>query len=992
MSLGRTRLYWIVACLLLLAIVGFFLASRRNQSKSQTTAPTASQQPDTTGPAVASEFMFADDAERGGIEGRVVDGQGIGVPNAIVSIMPRLVGRDRFGDWFKKASPRRTRTDKDGRYQVDDVAPGVLSLTATAPHFLPGRNDRVKLMPGERLTGVDIKVEKGGIRLFGSVSDSGGGAIVGAQIVLAGFDKTAVFDEQTTLFALQTESDGNGNYEIYVAPNWYDFIATANGYAPEQSWVNVNGDLRRDVRLHAASRITGHVLDGDGKGVADATVKIRSETFFRESSAVTADDGSYISEGLDPGRYFLEAQKGELAARAEAPVQVGIGTTASADITLKNGLTIAGKVEDGNGKPVSGARIYGGGFGSGFIYFAPGMDAEKPDATTGADGRYELKGILGPWVRLRAEADGAETKIWSEESVKTDRKDVNFILASAATLRVHVMGPNRQPIQGAAAYVEVGSMEEWATRVSRSSKTASDGNGLVEITGLPGGLATVSIRSMDFGSRSRDKVELLSGKTTDLTIEFETPGSISGQVKWDDGTPAANVTTVAFAQWIGEHSTTDTAGSFKIEKLGPGEYTVMAQRSDEQIMVSENSRPDARSIRKLTLAAGENAKNIVLQLRRTDLTIEGIVVGPGNKPIAGAQVGAADGRTVRFGRCTMAFQGKFTSDANGHFKIEKLSNGVYGVCASQPGFSDGTALNVAAGSRGVQVRLRQPGRISGIVVDGEGQPVKAASIVASPRQPEFNNDPLAEIKSAPTRAETRAGAFELRELKPAVWDIVAQTPEGQHGLARGVVVDEGSEITGLRIELEPGVTLSGQLLNAETGKPIAGVVISSGTGALTGTGQSDKNVSDAQGRYRVANATRGMKVSIYFQPPVALSLLFDDLEAWVPADAKDMDLGAFHLTPGKPEDFLAVGPRTGLRIRHEGGSPVVTGIFEESPAAKSGVQVRDRVLSIDGKSIANLGKASIEKMMTGEEGKSATVRVQTGNDAPRDVVIPFAAF
>ncbi len=991
MSAGRSRRYWVAAFVLLVAVVGF-LASRRNQSSLHPTDPTASKQPDTTGPTVAAEFMFADDAERGGIEGRVVDGQGTGVPGAFVSIIPRLVGRDRFLDWFKKASPRLVRTDKDGRYQVDDVAPGVLSLTATAPHFLPGRSDRVKLMPGERLTGVDIKVEKGGTRLFGSVCDSGGGAIVGAKLVLAGFDKTVVFDEQTTMFVLQTESDGNGNYEIYVAPSWYDFTATANGYAPEQSWVDVNGELRHDVRLHAASRITGHVLDGDGKGVADATVKIRSESFFRESSAVTAADGSYTSDGLDPGRYLLEAQKGELAARADSPVQVGIGATVSADITLKKGLTIAGKVEDGNGKPVSGARIYGGGFGGGFIFFAPGVEAETPNAVTGSDGRYELKGLLGPWVRVRAEADGAETKMWSEQSVKTDRKDVNFILASAATLRVHVMGPDQQPIKGAAAYVEVGSPNEWATMVSRSSKTASDATGLVEITGLPGGPATVTVRTMDFGSRSRENVVLASGKTTDITIEFETSGSISGQVKWDDGTPADNVTVVAFGKRIGEQSAADSRGSFKIEKLGPGEYTLMAQRQDEQIVISENSRPDARSTRKLTLKAGENAKDVVLQLRRTNLTIEGTVVGPGNRPIAGAQVGATEGRNARFGRCTMAYQGKFVSDADGRFKIEKLSSGVYGVCASQPGFADGTALDVVAGSRGVQLRLRQPGRIKGIVVDGEGKPVKSASIVASARQPEFNNDPLAEIKSAPTRAETRAGAFELNELKPAVWDIVAQTPEGQHGLARGVAVADGEEISGLRIQLEPGVTLSGQLLNAETGKPIAGVLIFSGTGASAGTDQSDKNVSDATGRYRVANAATGMKISIYFQPPEALSLLGDELEAWVPTDARDIDLGAFHLTPGKPEDFLTVGPRTGLRVRHEGGSPVVTGIFEESPAAKSGIQVRDRVLSIDGKSIANLGKASIDRMMNGEEGKSAVVRIQTGNEAPRDVVIPFQAF
>jgi len=689
-----------MAGLLALGMLALYLLPRQQTRGTQTAEPTASQQPDTTGPAVAPEFMFPGDAERGGIEGRVIDTQGTGVPDAVVSIVPKLVGRDRFGDWFKKASPRLVRTDKDGRYQVDDVAPELLSLSATARQLLPGRRDRVQLMPGERLTGVDIKVEKGGSRLFGSVSDSGGGPIVGATIVLAGFDKTESFDEQSTLFVLQTQSDGNGNYEIFVAPSWYDLTVTANGYAPEQSWVNVH--------------------------------------------------------------------------------------------------------------------------------------------------------------------------------------------------------------------------------------------------------------------------------------------------KWDDGTPAGNVRVVSFSKGSGGQSTTDASGSFKIEKLGPDDYTVMAQNEADEMW--GNREPDARSIRKLKLGKGEQVKDVVLQLRRTNLTIEGIVMGPGNKPIAGAQVGATEGRTARFGGCSFAYQGKFTSDGDGHFKIENLSSGVYGVCAAAPGYPEGTALNVTAGSRGVQIRLRQPGRISGIVVDTEGQPVKAATVFAAARQPENNKDVLAELKSRPNRAETKAGAFELSGLKPAVWDVLAETPEGQRGIARGVVIDEGTEIVGFRIVLETGVTVSGQVLNAETGKPIAGVAVHSGTYALTGDDTGGKNVTDGQGRYRVANATRGMKVAIFFAPPHDSPILPDELEAWVPADAKDMNLGVFHLTPGKLEDIWMPGPRIGLRVRHEGGSPVVTGIFEESPAAKSGIQVRDRVLSIDGKSIANLGKASIDRLLTGEEGKTATVRVQTGNDAPRDVVIPFQAF
>lgn len=91
-----------------------------------------------------------------------------------------------------------------------------------------------------------------------------------------------------------------------------------------------------------------------------------------------------------------------------------------------------------------------------------------------------------------------------------------------------------------------------------------------------------------------------------------------------------------------------------------------------------------------------------------------------------------------------------------------------------------------------------------------------------------------------------------------------------------------------------------------------------------------------------------MKLSIHFAPP-SKDVLPDDLEAWIPESSRDFDVGTFALAAVPSTDEMwgqqAAAAAAGLGVRNEGGHPVVTGIYDESPAAKFGVKVRDRVLS-----------------------------------------------
>jgi protocatechuate 3,4-dioxygenase beta subunit len=83
-------------------------------------------------------------------------------------------------------------------------------------------------------------------------------------------------------------------------------------------------------------------------------------------TAITADDGTFVFDGLRPGRYTLGATKDGYvamsygAARATRPgiaIAVGSGETRRISVTLPRGAVITGTIADADGVPMHGALV-----------------------------------------------------------------------------------------------------------------------------------------------------------------------------------------------------------------------------------------------------------------------------------------------------------------------------------------------------------------------------------------------------------------------------------------------------------------------------------------------------------------------------------------------------------------------------------------------------------------------------------------------------------
>ena len=192
----------------------------------------------------------------GFISGRVVDQDGDAVPEFSVTASPftRRTG----------GPPAQSFDDRHGRFRLGPIAPGKIRIWAAAEGFQPASLAGLRVVAGETLSGVVLKLKRSAV-LVGRVTDaSSGRGIDGALVVPAEWRSGALAE---TVGAL---SDATGRYRLTALPAKRTSIrVTAEGYRP----LLVGGiqgppgkEVRRDFAMTPQRRgaVPGQELTGIG--------------------------------------------------------------------------------------------------------------------------------------------------------------------------------------------------------------------------------------------------------------------------------------------------------------------------------------------------------------------------------------------------------------------------------------------------------------------------------------------------------------------------------------------------------------------------------------------------------------------------------------------------------------------------------------------------------------------------------------------------------
>ena len=329
------------------------------------------------------------------ISGRVTDAK-TGMPLADIDIDGDNVTQGQRGT--------HSRTDQDGRYTLEGVAPGSYRIRAEArgqdyiQEYYDSRlgwdnADLVVVEGAETLENINFALETGGI-ISGYVTDrTTGHPIAGVQVNSDSLEHSFGSDAMT---------DASGRYTLTgLAPGSHRVRAEVQGqayvrafYKDVISWDDANLVVVKgkeevkgiDFSLQRGASVSGRMVDDETLSpISGLEIRARLDDGDDVSWAESNFDGTYtllaVPEGVleisARGRGYIE-ERTKVTIRGQAPIE-------DFDLTLSLGSSIAGRVFDRDtGFPIANLEVHA---------VVPPNRQHVAWERTDADGRFTLSGI-----------------------------------------------------------------------------------------------------------------------------------------------------------------------------------------------------------------------------------------------------------------------------------------------------------------------------------------------------------------------------------------------------------------------------------------------------------------------------------------------------------------------------------------------------------------------------------------------------------------------
>ena len=634
-------------------------------------------------------FTLAAGERRGGVDLELEPG-GVAVTGAVTDVGGGAIAHARVS-----AGDSSVDAGADGRFTIW-VEPGLAVVTADADGYAPG--DAWARAPGH--ADVVLVPESS---LAGAVVDAATRApVAGVRVSVA----TTVFPDNAVAI-----TDDTGAFHVdKLAPGRYVAIATeAHGYGRTTTQLvglgqHVEGVV---VELHPAAQVRGRIAIGEAP-CPDGALTLSDAGRNRFVRAVRDPDGTVHADGVLPGVY---TPRPSCAGHAPHDHYDPIGVT-TVDITgliwqFEDGATIAGRVTSSRGEPIAGASV--------------GVLARmgSVEATTDRDGSYTLPGLrAGPYVVMvttdRGIADPAGYHVDVPERGRATR---DIVLAESGAIDGAVVAQTGEPIADVDVFARgVDPRAFGAGKTDPSGAFAIDNlrSGDYRVTAQHGFTEVLKAPSTSDDTKQGTMASVRAGERASVRIVVESQtGAIRGTVVDVAGQPVtdafisavreseaagAHPSAIAIARWsqTGRPVLTGTDGTFAVEHLAHGSYTIWAQRKGGGEAFAEHVPVDTTA--RLQLAA---VGSIQGRVTRAD----------GSIPTELAIV--ATDTTRGFARS----ENPFATD--GRYAIRDLPAGHYALAIQTDGGRAHVDVELAAGEArtGVDVTLQGSLVLTGRVVE-----------------------------------------------------------------------------------------------------------------------------------------------------------------------------------------------------------------------------------------------------------------------------------
>jgi protocatechuate 3,4-dioxygenase beta subunit len=246
------------------------------------------------------------EASSSGLFGRVLGPDGAPLPKARVLVafdVPRargpLIGLDDLASaQGNRWTAHVAQTDAAGRFQFDETRPGPARLAVRADGCAPYDDDALLVHGGARQALGDLRLEAGA-RIFGTVRAPDGSGVAGARLRLLSEDATspgalwASGHEHGTWLA---SSDENGRFELTsLASGPYQLLVQSEAYPDCLVWgeLEPRAHERCDIRLSAGRYVRGTALGLEE--LVDEAGQPRFEVLAMPAARVEGSSGSALN-------------------------------------------------------------------------------------------------------------------------------------------------------------------------------------------------------------------------------------------------------------------------------------------------------------------------------------------------------------------------------------------------------------------------------------------------------------------------------------------------------------------------------------------------------------------------------------------------------------------------------------------------------------------------------------------------------------------------
>lgn len=492
----------------------------------------------------------------GRVSGRVLNEVGQIIPNAVV-----------------QEGAQQVQADSSGNYVLPMTREGNVTVRATDPATQQTGSTVVSVLRDEDTNNANIIIRRPA-NLNGQVFISENGTtapLAQAYVTVDGF--RIVRTDVQGRYTLNNVESGRELTIRFVHPQSRLFINT-------NVFLNPGETLSRNATFKPA-RVHGKITQPDGvtpvvTGVSFKTLKpsmlqgfffgLPQETFL---SYQTTTNGLYSFDSLNPIEYRVSASN------VFFPVPVSrtgiLPPNANLEINLSLVDTLAGKIHGHIYQPDGVTPV-----GAGVKVSLGGGSLADVTVRTDANGYYEFAEVFSAdtYALTATDPSTGQTNRTYIEVKKNEEMEVNLRLLGRGKLKVKV-------VDGGGAPLQTGSIEIQGANYpndERYVELTPNNNGEFEFSNLNEGNYAVSALYLGLGGRGAATVTL--GGTTEITIQVQAVGKISGRVFMPDGTTAVGLADVRLLQnnrTIGLITTDDSEenrGKFSFDYVPTGEFTI----------------------------------------------------------------------------------------------------------------------------------------------------------------------------------------------------------------------------------------------------------------------------------------------------------------------------------------------------------------------------------------------------------------------------------